>query len=147
MVTDTSFEIHRRVGIYGLLGGWCLVLAAGFAWLAYDSGSTAVWVVAGVLGLLALIHLWGLLDARTPLFVADGHGVRMRDGRAWIGLLWSEMGDIRIEGRDGVRHDPRVKVVPADGQAVYTAPLGIVTDTSPDEAREQLARLRPAASY
>lgn len=142
-----AFEIRRRTGLYALIGLWCLLLAGGFGWFAYDDRSIGFAVASGVLALFALVHLWGVRDPRTPLFVADDHGVRMRHGRDWVGLLWSEMGELRVESRDGVRHDARVKVIPRDGRAIYTAPLGLVTTVSPDEARDQLARRRAAAAY
>jgi hypothetical protein len=141
------FEIRRRTGLYLLLAGACLVVAAGYGWLAYDREKPLLWALAGLFGLLALIHLRGLRDARTPLFVADDHGVRMRAREGWVGLLWSEMGEIRVERRIGVRFDPRVKVVSRDGTKFYTSPLGLATNVSPGEAEVQLARRRSAAAY
>lgn len=141
------FEIRRRTGLYLLLAAVCLGLAAGYGWLAYDRDKPLLWVLAGALGLLGLVHLRGLRDARTPLFVADDHGVRMKAREGWVGLLWSEMGEIRVERRIGLRHDPRVKVVSRDGTKFYTSPLGLATNVSPGEAEVQLARRRSAAAY
>ena len=141
------FEIRRRTGLYLLLALICFALAGGFGWLAYDREDLVLWVPAAVLVLVALIHLRGLRDARTPLFVADDHGVRMRAREGWVGLLWSEMGEIRVERREGIRHDPRVKVVSHDGTKFYTSPLGLATNVSPGEAEVQLARRRTAAAY
>lgn len=141
------FEIRRRTSLYALLGVLCLGLAGGFGWLAYDRGRPLLWAPVAVLVLIALMHLRGLRDARTPLFVADDHGVRMRAREGWVGLLWSEMGEIRVERRVGVRHDPRVKVVSSDGTKFYTSPLGLTTNVSPGEAEVQLARRRSAAAY
>ena len=141
------FEIRRRTGLYLVLAAACLGLAAGYGWLAYDRDKPLLWVLTGALGLLGLLNLRGLRDARTPLFVADDHGVRMKAREGWVGLLWSEMGEIRVERRIGLRHDPRVKVVSRDGTKFYTPPLGLATNVSPGEAEVQLARRRSAAAY
>ncbi|KRC64119.1 hypothetical protein ASE12_04670 [Aeromicrobium sp. Root236] len=141
------FEIRRRTGLYLLLAAACFAVAAGYGWRAYDQGEPLLWALTAVFGVLGFIHLRGLRDARTPLFVADDHGVRMRAREGWVGLLWSEMGEIRIERRIGVRYDPRVKVVSRDGTKFYTSPLGLATNVSPGEAEVQLARRRSAAAY
>ena len=142
-----AFEIRRRTSLYGLLAAACLALAGGFGWLAYDREDWILAAPAAALAVIGLIHLWGLRDSRTPLFVADDHGVRMRAREGWVGLLWSEMGEIRVERRIGIRHDPRVKVVSSDGTRFYTSPLGIATNVSPGEAEVQLAQRRSAAAY
>ena len=107
------------------------------------------WLVlpAALFAVLGLITLPGVGDARTPLFVADDHGVRMRHETGWIGLLWSELGEIRVEPRVGLRHDARVKVISQDGLRIYDAPVGFATNVSPAEAEVQLARRRAAAAY
>jgi hypothetical protein len=145
-VTD-AFEIRRRSSLYALLALVSLALAAGFGWLAVDRDLPLLAVPAVLLLVLGLNHLRGLRDARTPLFVADDHGVRLRAGEGWVGLLWSEMAEIKVEAREGVRHDPRIKVVSSDGQRFYTSPLGLATNVSPGEAEVQLARRRSAAAY
>lgn len=144
---NEPFEIRRRTGLYALLGVLCLALAGGFGWLAYDREDAVLWAPAGVLAVMGLVHLWGLRGARAPLLVADDHGVRLRSREGWVGLLWSEMGEIRVERRVGIRQDPRVKVVSSDGTRFHTAPLGVATNVSPGEAEVQLARRRSAAAY
>ncbi|MEV7396780.1 hypothetical protein [Aeromicrobium sp. NPDC092404] len=141
------FEIRRRTSLYVLLAVACFAVAAGYAWLAYDRGEPLLWLFTGVFVVLGVIHLLGLRDSRTPLFVADDHGVRLRGREGWVGLLWSEMGEIRVERRIGLRFDPRVKVVSRDGTKFYTSPLGLATNVSPGEAEVQLARRRSAAAY
>ncbi|MET0447845.1 MAG: hypothetical protein ABW004_05545 [Aeromicrobium sp.] len=142
-----AYEIRRRTSLYLLLAVLCLALAAGFGWLVHDRDEPLLLIPVVVLVALAANHLRGLRDARTPLFVADDHGVRLRANEGWVGLLWSEMGEIRVERREGVRHDPRIKVVSNDGLRFYTSPLGIATNASPGEAEVQLARRRAAAAY
>ena len=141
------FEIRRRIGLYVVLAVVCFAVAAGYGWLAYDREKSALWALTAVFTALGLMHVRGLRDARTPLFVADDHGVRMRAHEGWVGLLWSEMGEIKVERRIGVRYDPRVKVVSHDGTKFYTSPLGLATNVSPGEAEVQLARRRSAAAY
>ena len=139
-----AFEIRRRVLLYALVGLAALAVGAGFAWLAWDRDDVVLWAPAAVLLVLALVVLQGVRDARTPLFVADDHGVRMRDGDGWIGLLWSEMADVRVEPREGLL-DARVKVVSPDGQRIYTAPLGLGTTATVEEAQAELDRRRHGA--
>jgi len=146
-MSTEAFEIRRRTGLYLLLAVLSLALAGGFGWLARDRDLPLLMIPAVVLVALGLNHLRGLRDARTPLFVADDHGVRLRADEGWVGLLWSEMGEIKVEPREGVRHDPRIKVVSTDGRRFYTSPLGIATNVSPGEAEVQLARRRSAAAY
>ena len=141
------FEIRRRTGLYLLLAAACFAVAAGYGWAAFDREEPLLWALTVLFAVLGLIHLRGLRDARTPLFVADDHGVRMRAREGWVGLLWSEMGEIRVERRIGIRYDPRVKVVSQDGTKFYTSPLGLATNVSPGEAEVQLARRRSAAAY
>jgi hypothetical protein len=145
---SAPFEIRRRVQLFAILAGLCFLLAAGFGWFAYDRGDLYLWLPVVLLVGLGAGNLRGLRDSRAPLFVADDHGVRLRsaDG-GWVGLLWSEMGEIRVEHRVGLRHDPRVKVVSSDGSRFYTSPLGLSTNASPGEAEVQLARRRSAAAY
>ncbi|MCW2831151.1 MAG: hypothetical protein JWP31_1843, partial [Aeromicrobium sp.] len=137
----------RRMSLYVGLVAVCLALAAGFAWLGIDRSEPVLFAPSAVFVLLALNLLRGMSDARTPLFVADDHGVRLIAEEGWVGLLWSELGEIRVERRDGLRHDPRIKVVSDDGRRFYTSPLGLATNVSPDEAEAQLARRRSAAAY
>ncbi|MCX6407672.1 MAG: hypothetical protein NTV28_12205 [Propionibacteriales bacterium] len=144
VVDDPPFEIRRRALLYLVVGLAALAVGAGFGFLAWERDDTALWVPGGVLLFLALTVLQGVRDARTPLFVADAHGVRMRDGDGWVGLLWSEMADIRVEPRDGLL-DPRVKVISPDGRRIHTAPLGLGTTVSVEEAREEIARRRGGA--
>ena len=146
-VTERApFVILRRTGLYVLLTAACLLLALGFAWFAYDRSEPLLWAPVVVLGGLGLLTLPGAGDSRTPLFVADDHGVRMRHREGWIGLLWNEMAEIVVEPRAG-RHDPRVKVVSLDGLYVYSAPVGFATNVSADEAEAALASRRPPAAY
>jgi hypothetical protein len=145
-VERAPFVILRRTGLYVALTAVAFLLALGFAWFAYDRSESLLWVPVVVLGGLGLLTLPGVNDSRTPLFVADDHGVRMRHRDGWIGLLWNEMAEIVVEPRTG-RHDPRVKVVSLDGLHIYSAPVGWATNVSVAEAEAALASRRPPAAY
>lgn len=144
---DEVFEIRRRAALYYGIGFVAAVLMVLFGIQAYTAQQPLLWIIVAVLAVLAYLHLVAASDSATPLFVADHHGVRLRDGNQWVGFLWRELGDIRVEHRDGVRFDPRIKVLTDDGGQIYTAPLGFTTTISPGRAETQLAALRPPASY
>ncbi len=145
--TTVPFVIMRRTGLYVGLTIATLLLAAGFGALAVIREQWLLAIPAVLFAALGLVTLPGIGDARTPLFVADDHGVRMRHDHGWIGLLWSELGELRVEPREGLRHDARVKVISHDGLRIYDAPVGFATNVSPAEAEIQLARRRSAAAY
>ncbi len=147
VLNAVPFVILRRTSLYVGLTIATFLIAAGFGVLAFVRDEWWLVFPAAVFTALGLITLPGVGDARTPLFVADDHGVRMRHESTWIGLLWSELGEIRVEPRVGLRHDARVKVISHDGLRIYDAPVGFATNVSPAEAEIQLARRRAAAAY
>ncbi|MGJ9414089.1 hypothetical protein ACHAAC_15410 [Aeromicrobium sp. CF4.19] len=146
VVVEEPFEVRRRVGLYVAAVLVPLAIAGGFGWLAWSEREPVLWAGCGFFALLFLISLPGLLDVRTPLFVADAHGIRLRVGRQWVGLLWREMAAIHVEPRVG-RHDPCIKVVSPDGSRIHRAPVGFATTASVGEAEVQLARRQAAAAY
>lgn len=146
-LSTVPFVIMRRTGLYVGLTVATLVIAVAFGVLAFVREDWWLVIPAAVFAVLGAVTLPGVGDARTPLFVADDHGVRMRHQHGWIGLLWSELGEIRVEPRVGLRHDARVKVISQDGLRIYDAPVGFATNVSPAEAEVQLARRRSAAAY
>ena len=95
------FVILRRTGLYVGLTVATFLIAAGFGTLAFLRDDWMLVIPAAFFVALGLITLPGVGDARTPLFVADDHGVRMRHQHGWIGLLWSELGEIRVEPSRG----------------------------------------------
>lgn len=144
---NEPFEVRRRTGLVVLLVVMCLAIAGGFTWLAIDRENYVLLAPAVVLLGLAVVLVRGVGDPRTPLFVADDHGIRLRSDKGWVGLLWSELGELKVEPREGLLHDPRIKVVSSDGRRFYTSPLGLSTNVSPGEAEVQLASRRSAAAY
>ena len=68
-------------------------------------------MLAGVLGVLGIGYLAALVDARTPLLVADTQGVRIRLGRAWRGLPWGALHRVEHTPRRGLLRDGRLVMV------------------------------------
>ncbi len=106
-----SVTVRRNARLAALVG----VLASGVA-IAYlaraaESGSPLDWVMAAVLGALGIGHLTAMVDARTPLLVADSHGVRIRLGRAWRGLPWGALARVEHTPRRGLLRDGRLVMV------------------------------------
>ena len=64
------------------------------------------------MGLLGSYWLVGLVDARTPLLVADAQGIRIRLGRTWRGLPWTAVHHVEHTPRRGLLRDGRLVVVP-----------------------------------
>lgn len=144
---EPAYEVHRRGPLFVALGAASLALAAAFAVLAREGEGPTWWYGLGAaLAVLGLVHLAATADARTPVLVADELGLRLRRRRAWVGLPWPEVGDVRVEPRHGLR-DPHVKVVTRHGEQVYTIPLGPAMSSTPTVARDRLAQLRRADAY
>lgn len=144
------FEIRRRTWLYALVVLVAWSLAGGFAWIALDQTRYApqpwVWGACGVLVALGLAFVWMLRQVRTPLFVADLHGVRLLGDDGWVGFLWREMGDVRVEPRRLLR-GPRVRVRGQGDDREHSISLGFATNVSAPRAEIELARRRAAASY
>ena len=103
--------MRRNAGLAALVGG--LASAVAIAYLARASATGAVldWVLAGGLALLGIGYLVSLVDARTPLLVADTQGVRVRLGRDWRGLPWGALSRVEHTPRRGLLRDGRLVMV------------------------------------
>ena len=98
-------EVRRRPGIAAALGAGASLVAVAYLARAAGSGGIVDWVVSGVLGVVGIANLAALLDARTPLLVADDLGVRLRLGRTWVGLPWGGLHEVEHQERRGWWHD------------------------------------------
>ena len=92
--------MRRNAGLAALVGG--LASAVAIAYLARASEhrrrrSTGRWPACWAL--LGIGYLAALVDARTPLLVADTQGVRIRLGRDWRGLPWGALAPGRAHAR------------------------------------------------
>lgn len=136
-------EVRRNAAVAAVVGA--LASAVAIAWFAraIDSGAVGDWILVVLLGGLGAAWLAACVDARTPLLVADDQGVRLRLGRAWVGLPWSAVDRVEHRPRRGVLRDGTLTVVahnperllaelgrPASRQAalarrMYGAPLAL----------------------
>jgi hypothetical protein len=112
-----TVEVRRRPGVAALVGVLAGAVATAYLARAVDTGAALDWAVCALMALVAVAHLAALLDARTPLLVADDLGVRLRLGRSWAGLTWGSLQRVRVTGRAGLR-DGRVVLVPRNAERV-----------------------------
>ncbi|WP_151081971.1 helix-turn-helix domain-containing protein [Nocardioides cynanchi] len=96
---DNVIEVRRRAGLAVALGAGASLVAVAYLARAAAGGGVVDWALCVVLGLIGVGNLAALLDARTPLLVADDFGVRLRLGRTWVGMPWA--------GLESVEHRPR----------------------------------------
>lgn len=144
---DVGFQIFRRAGLYLGTAVLALVAAAALGVTALMRDLEWLWVPAGVLILLGLVALPGIIDARTPVFVADRYGVRLHQRDNWVGLLWREISEIVVQPGRGAVRDARIRIVGKDARQTFRSPVGFTTTVSVAEAEVELARRRGAAAY
>ncbi len=106
-----SVVVRRNAGLAALVGGLASAVAIAYLARASESGAVLDWTMAGVLGVLGIGYLAALVDARTPLLVADTQGVRIRLGRAWRGLPWGALHRVEHTPRRGLFRDGRLVMV------------------------------------
>jgi hypothetical protein len=94
-------EVRRRPGLAAAVGAGASLVAVAYLARAASGGGIVDWVLAVVLGLIGVLNLAALLDARTPLLVADDLGVRLRLGRSWVGLPWAGLHEMEHRERRG----------------------------------------------
>ena len=112
-----TVEVRRRAGLAALVGVVGGGVATAYLARAVDTGSALDWALCALMALVAVAHLAALVDARTPLLVADEHGVRLRLGRSWTGLTWASLRRVELTARSGLR-DGRIVVVPRSPERV-----------------------------
>ena len=106
-----AVEVRRNAGLAALVGGLASAVAIAYLARATATGAVLDWVLAGALALLGVAYLAGLVDARTPLLVADAQGVRLRLGRDWRGLPWGALSRVEHTPRRGLLRDGRLVMV------------------------------------
>jgi len=111
VLAPQSVLVRRNAGLAAAIGGVASAVAIAYLARASESGAVLDWVLAGVLGLLGIGYLAALVDARTPLLVADQQGVRIRLGRAWRGLPWGALQRVEHTPRRGLLRDGRLLLV------------------------------------
>jgi hypothetical protein len=104
-------EVRRNGGVAGFVGAVASAIAIAYLARATTTGATLDWAFAVAMGLLGIGHLAALVDARTPLLVADTQGVRIRLGRNWRGLPWGALRTVEHRPRRGLLRDGRLVLV------------------------------------
>ena len=111
-LTPDAVEVRRHAGVAAGVGLTASAVAIAYFGRATQSGSALDWAFVAVMGLLGAYWLAGLVDARTPLLVADAQGIRIRLGRTWRGLPWTAVHHVEHTPRRGLLRDGRLVVVP-----------------------------------
>lgn len=121
-----TVEVRRRVPLAAALGLAGSGVAIAYLVRATSTGSVLDWVLCAVMAAVGGVQLLALLDARSPLLVADEHGLRVRRGRTWHGLPWSGVDRIEHLASRGPLRDGRLDVFGADGTE-WSTRLGLAT--------------------
>ncbi len=104
--------VRRNAVLAALIGAAASTVAIAYLWRASQTGSVLDWALCAVMAGIAALYLANLVDARTPLLVADHLGVRIRLGNQWRGLPWDAVGQVRIVPRRGLVRDGRLAFSP-----------------------------------
>jgi hypothetical protein len=108
---EPTLEVRRRAGLAACVGVLATGVATAYLTRAVDTGNPGSWAVFALMGVLAVVFLSALVDARAPLLVADQQGVRLRLGRSWSGLTWGSLQRVEVVPQRGLR-DGRLVLVP-----------------------------------
>ncbi len=145
---DDTVEVRRSGLLLGAVGLAASGLAVAYLRRAGETGSWLDWTLTVLLAAIGCAHLAGLLDARTPLLVADGTGIRVRSrGSAWRGLGWAEVGGVEVLPPRAWWRDGSLDVIPRVGDPVPTLRLGLATrvNVPVPELADRLRELSDAA--
>ncbi len=145
--------VRRNAGLAALVGAAASAIAIAYLWRAIASAAPLDWGLCLLMAGIAAFYLATLVDARTPLLVADDLGVRIRLGNQWRGLPWDAVDRVVVEPSRGAAKDGRLMFAPhslgraLDGldargrraaalnQRLYGAalavPMGLTTRVSP----------------
>ncbi|GAB3260908.1 helix-turn-helix domain-containing protein [Nocardioides dilutus] len=123
-------EVRRNPRVAAVAAGLSGLVASAYFVRAAGGGSIVDWLVFVLLALLTAAHLYTWRDARTPLFVADDLGVRVRSGWTWRGMPWADIEEVEHLPRRGLLRDGRLILFPRDGSDHVATPLGLVTSVT-----------------
>ncbi len=112
-----TLDVRRRASLAAFVGVVAGGVAIAYLARAVDTSAVGDWAVCALMGLVSVAYLAALLDARTPLLVADEQGVRLRMGRSWVGLTWGSLRRVEVIGRRGLQ-DGRLVLVPRNSSRV-----------------------------
>lgn len=108
--------VRRNVVLSAAVAGAALLF--GGAFLARASSAFDV-LLGLVLLAVAALNLPALASARTPVLVADDHGIRLRVGLAWRGLPWSAIRQLVVEDQVSLIREGRLVIVARDRENVF----------------------------
>ena len=168
MIAGTPVVVRRHAGVAGLVGVAASAVAIAYLWRAVQTMAPLDWSLFAVMALVGGYFLAALVDARTPLLVADDLGVRIRLGNEWRGLPWDAIGQVVVHPRRSLLRDGRLVLVPrslaralegldargrrnvALNQKMYGAalavPLGLTTRVSTDRGSSLTGELAALTS-
>ncbi len=122
-----SFDVRRNVGLAAVLALSSAVVAISYLVRVIGGGTWLDWLLLIVMAGLASAYGTALLDARAPLLVVDRLGVRVRQGRSWSGVAWSDVEVVEHLPRRGLARDGWILVARADADDDLTVPLSLST--------------------
>jgi cytoskeletal protein RodZ len=118
-VAPDAVEVRRAAGLAALVGAAASAVAIAYLSRAVQTAAVLDWALFAVMGGFAVTYLRAFVDARTPLLVADGQGVRIRLGRTWRGLPWGALSEVANLPRRGLVRDGRLTLVPHNPDRVF----------------------------
>ena len=107
-VVGRPVVVRCNAGLAALVGAGASAIAIAYLWRATTSGAPADWALCVLMAGLAAVYLAHLVDARTPLLVADDLGMRIRLGNQWRGLPWDAVDTVVVQSRRGLLRDGRL---------------------------------------
>ncbi|HEY6934759.1 MAG TPA: RodZ domain-containing protein [Marmoricola sp.] len=128
----SELVVRRNAALSGAVGVAASAMAIAYVWRASAGGAFWDWLIFALMALVGSVQLAALVDARTPLLLADTLGVRVRLGKEWRGLPWSALDQVVVERRESVLRDGRLVFSPRD--------LAGALDGLDRSARRQVAR-------
>ena len=148
MESEPGLEVRRNGVLSAVVAGLSAMVATAYFARAAGTGNVVDWAVCAVLAALTVAHALAFLDARSPLLVADDHGVRIRIGRIWRGIPWSGLEAVEVMPRRGVLRDGRVVLIPRGDEEQLGVRLGLATKVlgADDGLTETLAALADGAA-
>ena len=115
---EDTVEVRRDAPLSTLVGVTGAAVSVAYLVRAVGSGSALDWAVCALTGLIGLVHLAAVLDARAPLVVIDHRGVRVRRGRAWHGVAWPDVDRVEHRPRTSLLGDGSLSVIDAEGRVL-----------------------------
>ena len=123
---DDELIVRRNGRVSVVIAGVSAVVSAAYFARAVTTGGLLDWLLCVGLAALTWAHVFTFLDSRMPLLVADSHGVRIRLGRTWRGMAWSDLDEVEHLPRRGLFRDGRIVLFPRelDGELALLGPAG-----------------------